>query len=96
MQVSYEHPEFHLDAASRTIHTKFRIVNHSGETWRRDKGYVLGWQIYDPETGTFISEGEWTPLKSDLAPAQMGQDFHPALDAQALKNSGQMLFYRAF
>jgi lipopolysaccharide transport system permease protein len=71
MPVSYEHPEFDLDGASRTIHTKFRIVNHSNETWRRDDGYALGWQIYDPDTGTFISEGDWTPLKSDLAPAQM-------------------------
>ncbi|HUS05644.1 MAG TPA: ABC transporter permease [Bryobacteraceae bacterium] len=71
MPVGYENPEFELDSASRTIHAKFRIINQSNETWRRDQGYALGWQIYDPETGTFIEEGEWTQLQSDLAPAQM-------------------------
>jgi hypothetical protein len=71
MAAGYEHPEFHLDADSRTIHTRFRLVNHSNQTWRRDDGYALGWQIYDPDTSTFIAEGDWVALKSDLAPAQM-------------------------
>ena len=34
-------------------------------------GFSIGWQIYDPETGTFIQEGEWTQLKEDLLSAQV-------------------------
>jgi lipopolysaccharide transport system permease protein len=70
VSVAYLNPSFTLDEESRSIVAKFRIVNHSGETWRRDDGYSLGWQIFDPETGTFIAEGDWLSLKKDLAPAE--------------------------
>ena len=35
-------------------------------------GSAIGWQIYDPEAGTFIQEGEWTQLEEDLPSAQIG------------------------
>src|SRR3954447_19424067 len=71
--VAYQNPEFRLDEAERSIHATFRIVNHSHETWRREDGYSLGWQIFDPETATFIAEGEWTSMSKDLAPAETDQ-----------------------
>jgi lipopolysaccharide transport system permease protein len=70
LSVKYLNPEFVVNAPERTIHASFRIVNHSSETWRKDDGYCLGWQIFDPETATFIAEGEWTALHKDLAPAE--------------------------
>ena len=68
MSVSYQSPQFQIDEESRSITAKFRIVNHSNKTWQRDGGYSLGWQIFDPETGTFIAEGDWHPFRKDLAP----------------------------
>ncbi len=70
MSVAFEHPEFSVDESTRIITTRFQLVNHSGDTWKRDDGYSLGWQIFDPETGTFIAEGAWVSLKKDLAPAE--------------------------
>ncbi len=70
MSVAYLDPQFDLDEDARSVVATFRIVNHSNRTLRRDDGYSLGWQIFDPETGTFISEGDWLPLGKDLAPAE--------------------------
>lgn len=69
MSVAYQAPQFHLDEEARSIVIKFRIVNNSNQTWRRDEGYSLGWQIFDPETSTFIAEGDWLSFKKDVAPA---------------------------
>jgi lipopolysaccharide transport system permease protein len=72
LSVAYLNPSFDLDEDSRSVVAKFRIVNHSNQTWRRDDGYSIGWQIFDPETATFIAEGDWLSLKKDLAPAETG------------------------
>lgn len=73
MSVAYLDPEFRVDTGARSVHAKFRLVNHSQQTWRRADGYSIGWQIFDPETATFIAEGEWLPLGKDLAPAETGE-----------------------
>jgi lipopolysaccharide transport system permease protein len=70
MRADYHQPEFALDAASRTITASFRLVNSSEEHWRRDDSFFIGWQMFDPESGTFIAEGTWSSLPSDLAPAE--------------------------
>src|SRR5215218_987708 len=70
MIAAYEQLAFDVDAASRTVNARFRLVNRSREDWRISDGFALGWQIYDPDTGTFIQEGEWTRLIEDVASAQ--------------------------
>ncbi len=32
-----------------------------------DQGGVIGWQLYDPETGAFLQEGEWSELSGAAA-----------------------------
>jgi len=54
------------------------VVEHCGavsvdETWDSSRGVHLGWQVFDPETGLFISEGKWTPLENPLAPGQIAE-----------------------
>lgn len=71
MIAAYEQIAFDLDAATRTIHLRFKLINRSHEDWRVRDGFSIGWQIYDPETGTFIQEGEWTQLKEDVLSAQI-------------------------
>src|SRR5687768_11156514 len=73
MRAGYEHPEFTLDSESRTITASFRLVNNSEQHWRSEDGFFLGWQMFDPETQTFIAEGSWSALPADLAPAETAQ-----------------------
>lgn len=55
-------------ATGLTIQVRFELENRSGAEWHARHGYQLGWQVYDPETNTFITEGEWAPLEVNVAP----------------------------
>jgi lipopolysaccharide transport system permease protein len=70
MRAGYQQTDFTLDPDTRTITASFRLVNQSEEHWRSGEGFFVGWQMFDPETNTFISEGTWSALPSDLAPAE--------------------------
>jgi lipopolysaccharide transport system permease protein len=70
MRAGYQQPEFALDPDTRTINASFRLVNQSEEHWRSGEGFFIGWQMFDPETNTFIAEGKWSSLPGDLAPAE--------------------------
>lgn len=70
MNVAYQRPEFFLDSGTSTATAKFQLVNHTDEHWRANDDFFIGWQTFDPDTGTFISEGEWQALDADLAPAE--------------------------
>jgi lipopolysaccharide transport system permease protein len=56
--------------SGRLLRLVFRLGNDSGETWRKESGFAVGWQIFDPASGLFLSEGEWIPLSADLAPGE--------------------------
>jgi lipopolysaccharide transport system permease protein len=69
MRVRYQN--LRADVASdRTLLIQFRIQNQSSTAWHRDGGFLLGWQIYDPLGGTFIFEGDQSPLPADLGPGE--------------------------
>lgn len=70
MPAAFERPAFEVDPASRTVTARFVLVNRSDRPWRSGDGFAIGWQIYDPESATFIREGEWTKVSEDLAPAE--------------------------
>lgn len=70
MSAQYQQLKTLLDPGARRVSLQFVLVNHSDETWRNADGYHLGWQIFDPESHTFIAEGAWIPLPRDLAPAE--------------------------
>src|ERR1017187_4300076 len=50
------------------IDVRFEIENRSNAEWSARDGYHIGWQVNDPETQTFITEGEWIPLEVGVAP----------------------------
>ena len=54
MAESYVDPQFEVAPDRRTVTARFRLQGADGST--------IGWQIFDPETATFISEGEWQPV----------------------------------
>ena len=69
MKLRYHNPSVAVDEEARRLTAGFRLENRSSETWTTESLH-LGWQLYDPETGFFIAEGEWSPLAADLAPGQ--------------------------
>lgn len=70
MPAAFERTTFEIDSAARIVTVRFVLVNRSNGTWEADSDFAVGWQIYDPESDTFIREGEWTRLSEDLAPAE--------------------------
>ena len=54
MAASYADPQFEVAPERRTVTARFRLTGPD-----RD---AIGWQIFDPETATFISEGQWQPV----------------------------------
>jgi lipopolysaccharide transport system permease protein len=46
------------------------VENTSTEVWKGAEGYAAGYQVFDPDTGTLVSEGERVPLERDLAPGE--------------------------
>jgi lipopolysaccharide transport system permease protein len=59
-----------LDDRRQRIRVRFRLENCSRVAWSSGAGYHLGWQVYDPATATFITEGEWAPLEMELPPGE--------------------------
>ena len=57
MAQGYVDPQFEVVPERRTVTAHFRLQE-------RDRS-AIGWQIFDPETSTFISEGEWQPAAKD-------------------------------
>ncbi len=85
MKARYEDLRITVEPENRRIQAAFRLVNRSAEQWRAADGLQLGWQLFDPETGLFIAEGEWIPLARDLEP---GAGATQAVDLQLPPENG--------
>lgn len=59
-----------MSDARLTVRVTLRVENTALEAWKPEDGYATGYQIFDPETATLVSEGERVPLPRDLAPGQ--------------------------
>ncbi len=53
-----------------SVPVTLRVENTTAQIWKAEEGYAAGYQIFDPETGTLVREGERVPLPRDLAPGQ--------------------------
>jgi lipopolysaccharide transport system permease protein len=51
-----------------SVKLRFALENCSAAAWHSSAGYHVGSQIYDPATGLFITEGEWSPIDVEVAP----------------------------
>jgi lipopolysaccharide transport system permease protein len=60
-------------AGKGQVRLRFRLENRRRAPLRSASGQHIGWQIYDPATALFISEGEWSPLDIDLAPGESAE-----------------------
>lgn len=55
-------------SASGGIRLRFDLHNRTQETWQAGGTLALGWQVFDPANGLFITEGQWRKLARDIAP----------------------------
>ncbi len=51
------------------LEIRLRVENNSGETWKPEN-FALGWQFFDPQTDSFILEGQWTASPRDIQPGE--------------------------
>src|SRR5262245_3776931 len=68
MGARYRNVRVTEDPTSRRLQLHFELENRSGDVWAGGDGIYLGWQLFDPETGLFITEGHWNPLSEELRP----------------------------
>lgn len=66
MSARFQGVEVSLGEA-RVARVRFRLENASAGAWGDGTPLFLGWQLFDPETGLFIREGEWQPV-GEVAP----------------------------
>jgi len=57
-------------AGEGRVRLRFRLENRARFPMRSASGQHIGFQIFDPATALFISEGEWSPLDVDIEPGQ--------------------------
>ncbi len=53
-----------------SLAARFRLENRSGETWRAGEGFRVGYQLFDPETSTFIEDGPRNTISRDIGPGE--------------------------
>jgi len=66
MSAGFQEPRAATDGLD--LRVEFRLQNLSGEAGDSGRGFCLGWQLFDPETSLFISEGDWHRLPQPLPP----------------------------
>ena len=81
MSVEWTGARVEANTESRVLSVACELKNSSRETWRAKDGFSIGWQLYDPESGCFISEGEWQRME-DL-PAGEGRKLKLHLELPA-------------
>ena len=65
--VEYRDVQIRAEGPALEIH--LGVENNSGETWKPEN-FALGWQFFDPETDSFILEGQWTASPRDIKPGE--------------------------
>jgi lipopolysaccharide transport system permease protein len=70
MTASYLEPQVQFEESSRIAHIKFEIRNGASEIWRASEGFAIGYQLFDTDTGTLITDGPRVTLERDLKPGE--------------------------
>ena len=65
MKIAYRQVE--VAAQGGAIVIQLEMVNRSKADWTAEN-FVIGWQLFDPETNRFIRDGEWTKLTETVKP----------------------------
>ena len=90
MGARYRNVQVTEDPGSRRFHLRFVLENRSEDVWPGGDGVYLGWQLFDPETGLFITEGKWQVLPEELRP---GAATEQEMDIELPPENGQYHVY---
>lgn len=90
MSVRYTNLQVAEDSEARSFRVTFTLENRSKDIWRRADDVHLGWQLFDPETGIFIVEGQWQELSGDMRP---GDSAEQRVDVQLPPERGHYHVY---
>lgn len=60
-----------VQASGRSLVASFDLRNVSPVAWRRADGFAVGYQIFDPETGTLVVDGPRTAPSTDIQPGEV-------------------------
>lgn len=66
MSAGYRDLEVSVDGA--VLRIGFVLENRGRERWTSEQKLALGWQLYDPDSSAFLTEGEWRPVEREMAP----------------------------
>ncbi|MCC6345276.1 MAG: ABC transporter permease [Bryobacterales bacterium] len=66
--VRYRDASVESSAQQGELRLEFVLENRGAETWRGEEGFAVGWQVFDPDTAIFITEGEWRAIEGEVAP----------------------------
>jgi lipopolysaccharide transport system permease protein len=61
--------EVQVQARGPALEITLAVENRSDRAWKPED-FSLGWQFFDPETDSFILEGEWVPLPRETQPGE--------------------------
>jgi lipopolysaccharide transport system permease protein len=64
MNVEWGKTRVEADPEALVLRIACELKNKSRETWQADDGFSVGWQLYDPDSGCFISEGDWQRMET--------------------------------
>jgi lipopolysaccharide transport system permease protein len=70
MSTAYVVLQAKLKPASNTAHAEFLARNTTGETWRADEGFGIGYHLFDADTGTLIVDGPRVQPERDVKPGE--------------------------
>ncbi|HEV3197706.1 MAG TPA: hypothetical protein VGZ73_07350, partial [Bryobacteraceae bacterium] len=70
MSTAYVVLQAKLQPASNTAHAEFLARNTTGETWRADEGFGIGYHLFDADTGTLIVDGPRVQPERDVKPGE--------------------------
>lgn len=56
-----------VQAEGGSLQVRMNLENRSGKAWS-PQNFSIGWQFIDPETNSFIQDGAWTPVESEVPP----------------------------
>ncbi|MCC6366654.1 MAG: ABC transporter permease [Bryobacterales bacterium] len=66
--VRYRDASVECSAQQGELRLEFILENRGSQAWRGQEGFAMGWQVFDPSTAIFITEGEWTTLEGEVEP----------------------------
>lgn len=82
--------ELKVETGGRVFDLRFELENRSDDVWRKEDGFCIGWQFFDPSGAAFLAEGHWQDAGDSLRP---GEERPTALRIELPEEDGQYHIY---